>query len=237
MTTLPTVSFLLAESWRYYKKQAKLLFLIQISRLLMITGVLFLTIVAFGIFWGPADPFSAQGRFTLLIGTLVSVSAFCIVGFWGQAAAIYAVTSTLPHMTVANVYSRSWKFLKSYTWTSFLMALAVIGGFFVFIIPGFIAMTWLFASQFILITENLHGRAALHKSHMYVNRAFWPALGRLLCGGLIYMAINFFVALILQQTHNTWANNLTSVIMSIFVSPFFLIYTYRLFLHLKKLHK
>jgi len=69
--------------------------------------------------------------------------------------------------------------LTSALWVYLLVAAAVVGGFFLLLVPAFIFAVWFAFAGFRIIFENERGRAALRASRALARGRFWPVLWRL----------------------------------------------------------
>jgi hypothetical protein len=80
-------------------------------------------------------------------------------------------------------------------WTTILMYLAIMGGLFLFIIPGIYFAIWFGLSQHVVVIEGLSGTKALGRSKKLVHKD----RGKFLALGLIAGVISFAIAMIAQM--------------------------------------
>lgn len=109
--------------------------------------------------------------------------------FWGLSALVCAVVDEGLNIRAALEQGgvRVWAF----AWVISLAGFIVTGGFFLFIIPGFLFSIWFCFAQFVLVAENEPGMRALLKSKAYVRGRFFDVLIRLLSiwGGSVLLGL------------------------------------------------
>src|ERR687891_676417 len=113
-----------------------------------------------------------------------------VTGDVGSAVAggiVVALVSTLAFLvlTVAETYRYGFARLGSILLVAVLVVLAVIGGFILLIIPGFIVLTRLWVSMPAVVIEDRRGREALKRSWNLVTGYGWPVFGAIIVSGLL----------------------------------------------------
>ncbi|MEL6803562.1 MAG: hypothetical protein AAFO91_07265, partial [Bacteroidota bacterium] len=125
------------------------------------------------------------------LGIALMVVAFVFViavAIMNMGASLYAATR-LEHTTywdgVTWIRGHFWSFL----WIQLLVTLSVLGGLFVFVIPGIALMVYLAFSQVVLIHEGSSGTASLKRSWQLVYSNWWAVFGRLVAVMIIVMVV------------------------------------------------
>ena len=121
-----------------------------------------------------------------------------------------------------EVLEISWKNLWSFFWVSILVGLAVMGGFILIVIPGFIFAVWFYFSVYVFVFEGLKGTSALKRSKQLVNGYFWPIFGRVL---LLSLAVGIVGAI----------PSFGPIISTFFSAPFAVVYMYTLYDNVKRI--
>jgi hypothetical protein len=88
-------------------------------------------------------------------------------------------------LTIAETYRYGFARLGSILLVAVLVVLAVIGGFILLIIPGFIVLTRLWVSTPAVVIEDRRGREALKRSWNLVTGYSWPVFGAIIVSGLL----------------------------------------------------
>ena len=93
------------------------------------------------------------------------------------------------------------------------------------------------SDKFVLVNENLKGTAALKRSKQLVKGYFWPVLGRFLLLALIAIGLSFVITplSLLFSFSAPLIGNLISSIIYLPVGIFSTIYSYQIYLNLKKI--
>ncbi len=106
-----------------------------------------------------------------------------------------AITFSMMHKT-GSAASFRWalrNFLPFF-WITMLYRFVTMGGFAMFIIPGFIFSTWFCFADLIFISDGIRGSAALLKSREYVKGYTWNILWRVMAIGIGVAAIAFILS-------------------------------------------
>ncbi len=175
---LPSFGQLYKESWQLmFSKLGSLLKLFLLSLL----GI-FLVLVALGVvyFVGGLNGF-LQGQFTA-VSVIAAVLFLCIylVGFilvtsLVQISYVKILTSD-SKLPIWQTVKESMPLFQPYFTTQLIAGLVILGAFFLFVIPGIIVSIYYFFTQYIVVNENLRGRAALRRSYQLVKPHFWKIL-------------------------------------------------------------
>lgn len=162
--TLPSVTKLLISAFSFYK-----------DHFLVFAGIMAIPFVlgSFQFWGGGAD--ILIGLLSLLFGLLAggAIITICIE----------------PTKGIAKAYQNALRLLFSYGWISTLTALATLGGFILFIIPGIVLSLWLTFAPYILFAENKRGLDALTASYAYIKGYWWSIVWRIVFPGALYVLI------------------------------------------------
>jgi hypothetical protein len=94
-------------------------------------------------------------------------------------------------LTYSELFARSRPFLVPLLLTSILLALGMVAGFIMLIVPGFIFMTWWYVTGPAVVLEGKSLGAALGRSRELVRGEAWNVFGLLFVTGLIVACVNW----------------------------------------------
>lgn len=160
---------------------------------------------------------------------------FCVAGWILSVFAGSALILSIHQKTDLNAsYRGGAKFFWPIIWMSILAFLAVVGGFFMLIVPGIILAVALTFRPFTLILENRRGLDGLVQSRDYVRGYWWAVFGRALLLGLcvwLVMIVIYspFVILLGKAAVIIYAALMFAII------PFSTIYSYTMYRNLAAL--
>ncbi len=123
----------------------------------------------------------AGGIFGLLVGTLVNAAMIHAV------ASLYLSRPT----TIGQCFSQGARRYLALLGTSLLMALAIMGGMILCIIPGIIFAFWFMLAQHVAVLEGISGSAALGRSKVLMKGNYGTGFAL----GLIVGVINFCIVM------------------------------------------
>jgi hypothetical protein len=231
-STLPTPIALIKESWEIYKARFWVF-----AGIYVLTILGYIAVVAVGGIVGALTFFGFGAEFTstpfivitgvVVIGAIIALIYLSTLmqGAWILAAdgiKKIGIRETLKHARI---------FIMPILLTSALSGLLAVGGYFLFIIPGILFSIWFSLSQFVVVYEKKKNLLALHTSHEYLRGNILAVIWRWI---VVYAP---FIILGLVMGVATEENNAVSGIiniLSLFAGPFYLIYGYVLYTHLKK---
>lgn len=145
---LPRVFQLLKESWRIYRK-----------KFLILTGIMVVPVIL-SFLGNIALSQKETSNSFFIIGVIVSLVSFFLL-LLVMPVLIFSVKEEIG---VKESYKKGLKMFLSYLWICVLMTLIIVGGFFLFIIPGFLFSIWFSLAIFVLIFEEKQGFSTLFKS-------------------------------------------------------------------------
>lgn len=155
----------------------------------------------------------------LFAGLVVAIISIAIWGVLTSAITLAAVGTFLGRdMDIGASYRFGLARFGSVLLIVFLMALAIIGGFILLVIPGFIVLTRLSCAVPTLVVEGKRGRTALSRSWNLVKGRGWPVFGTLIVAGIISSVVS---AVFTAPFPSSWvARGLASAIASVITMPF-----------------
>jgi hypothetical protein len=118
----------------------------------------------------------------IVFAVVFTLAFMVLTGAMTRAA---AGTFLARDLTIAETYRYGFARLGSILLVAVLTVLAVIGGFILLIIPGFIVLTRLWVSTAAVVIEDRRGREALKRSWNLVTGYSWPVFGAIIVSGLL----------------------------------------------------
>ena len=226
---------LLIESWTILKARWKRLVLIAA---LAGAPAFALAAIVFGIaFVGIAY----AGFFSLAAVILgVVLIAACLFFFsWAYAAIIFVLS--LPEgetITTIDAYKKTKGHIWAMLGVTVLLALIVLGGFLLLIIPAIIFSVWYGMARYIVVVENLSPVESLKQSRKYVDGYFWPIIIRMLVILAISIGVSFVSEIIsvLISYGSTIVADIVTVVISAVWSLYSIVYGYKVYVALKQAH-
>lgn len=132
---------------------------------------------------------------------------------WAAAGALVGREPTVRECYRVG-YMRMWSILL----VGFLSALAMIGGFILFVVPGFIVLTHLICGVSALVVEGKRGRAALSRSWNLVRHNAWRTFGVIVITGFLASSVSGLFGVIFRSG---WLlRGLAAGVGSAIVTPF-----------------
>ena len=172
----PSVDYQLKSAWLNFKSKA--IVLITITAITAVVLVIIRTFIApyLGLLQsGNSDPstiskLTAPGGFSsILLSTVFGLVLIAIVVSLNQISLITAISTS---DNVLDSIITNLKKILSYWWIAILSFILILGGFFLFIIPGIIFSVWFTFVYFILVNEGVKGFQAILRSKEYV-KGYW----------------------------------------------------------------
>lgn len=179
------------------------------------------------------------------IGGLIVMAVVILIAAWWQAAAIVAIRDRKERVTVIDAFRRAMPAIPRVAVAVILQTLAVLGGFMLLIIPGIIFAIWFSLTVYVVVVEGVSAGAALSRSKQLVTDNWWDVFLRFLAMGLV-----FFVAYMLpfgllmamgavagEAAGFVFAllSNVVQTIVGILLTPYLIIYSYLVYLDLRRL--
>lgn len=181
---------LLKEAWHIYKRKFKLFVALAVPSIIL-TAASLATL---------ALPPVVGGFVAFLVGL-----GSLVVSFWLGMSFLYGVVEKNPSVAAKEILRRGWRRIFSYLWVSLLVGIIVMGGYFLFIIPGIMLSVWFCFSVYALATEDTRGLDALLRSKQLVKGLWWQVVWRyiffgvvivvpilIVCVALVFLAVILF---------------------------------------------
>ncbi len=130
-----------------------------------------------------------------------------------------------------GAYQKAYKFIFGYFWLTFLTLFIILGGFVMGIIPGFIFGFWSFLSIFIFLDGGGGGMYAILRSKKYVQGYFGQIFRRLLPTTILIILIALLITIPVNLINKDFRGYFQDLI-SIFITPFIMIYSYLIYKNL-----
>lgn len=159
------------------------------------------------------------GKVNSSIPIIIGLALACLAvlaGFWGALAQIIAVRDIREGIGIKRAFKEAWKKLLSFTWISLLTSLIIFAGFLLLIVPGIIFSIWFAFVAYVLVCENIKGKAALSRSKELVKGCWWPILGRLALLTVLIFIVNIIVGATKLGLIGTAITNLISIFALIY---------------------
>lgn len=188
---------------------------------------------------GGAIFFAFGGKMTPVLGVVlgillvVLVVVFMYISLWMQAAYLLALTGTKETIKMKEVLKKARPFILPLFLTSLLTSFLVMGGFFLFLIPGLLLSIWFSQQQYIVVFEKKSTFLALHTSREYFRGRFFPVFWRMIAVYLPVILLGILISPSSQQDSPSALNSLFQLI-SFIAQPLYLAYGVVLYKHLGK---
>ncbi len=200
---MSSISELMRESWGVFKKSWLHLFVFNLIAWVVLGLVLFAGVILI-LASGAGAAFSAQQHNYALTGGLAIVGGIggllfvlcCIaLGAVVQVGSMLIV-SKKGQISLDNTIKQSIGFIIPALLVGIINSIIVFGGFFVFLIPGFLFLLFFLFSVYEVVFSNKKGLDALRSSMSIVTQNFWGIFGRLLLLVAMFFVISLIVGLL-----------------------------------------
>lgn len=161
---------------------------------------------------------SAIFAFVFLIGAWVDQMLIRLIYFSQDAE----------KLSFLEAAKQSLRRLPNYVFVLVIWWIVVGVGFALFLVPGFILMTWYSLTMVIFVAEGVGGWEAFKRSRAWTRGLGWPIFGRLIFSGFIFVAIfsalsavfYFGLGQFLNNNQLIIAENVMNVLISRLAAPF-----------------
>jgi len=215
------------EAFELYMRRYKIL--LSISFVSLLPSVLVSVFYEESVFSSVMKTFGSYAA--ILIGAVMSV-LFIIISSWTQIALIYSVKETEKKIDPSLSFSFAWRKLGSYWWIAFLSGFLFLGGFILFLIPGFLFAIWFSFVYYVLIIENEKGMNALLKSREYVRGKEWAVLWRFIILYFFNLLFAIPIGMLFGGIPQPWGPLMTQNFFSFLVVPFNIAYLFLVYRNL-----
>ncbi len=242
--TLPSIKSLLTELLDKAKKQWKTLVIIAVipwgvfiasAVLLAVVGIAFGLSVGGQSMMSPntmsPETYMGQGMF-LGILALVFAAINMLASFVGGLALIYATLH--PDSDVRACYLMALKVWKSLLWVSLIAGFVLIGGTYLFVIPGLVVGLMLAFAEYVALDEGKKGMDALMRSRELVKGRGWSVLFVLIVMGIVIGIPSLILGSIADQGNEVFGF-LSSAYDGLVAMPLYVLAGAIVYHHAKKL--
>jgi len=206
-TELSGIGTLLGKTWKVFKARFWTLILILLLNILLVVVGSAIAVIP-----------------TLISGSLIFVSVILIVLviFYVMARCYAALFYAIPRdCGLKDAFRETKGRTISFLWIMLLQVSIIMGGYFLFVIPGIVLSIWLLFPLYIFIEEDERGMNSLIKSMGYVR------------GHGLGVFIRLFVLFVLMVILG--AIPIAGVFLSLILTPFPLIFSYLLYSELREI--
>lgn len=239
------ISLLINQTWQLYKEK---LFSCITVQLVTIVPALILAIIVAIIALALAPTLNSTTGLLNTILTIVFILTIIFViivaillGSWFQSTLMLAVLDQEKLGTFA-LYKKGFRYIFAFIWIGIISALVSLPGFAFLIIPGIIISVFFQLAHWTMLDKNQFGFDALAKSKSIISSRWWDILARMIIIGIIIYILNAFIGIIVTPIGLTagiiglgWIANIMQGLLSIFVAPLPVIYTYLIYKNLTEL--
>jgi hypothetical protein len=163
------------------------------------------------------------------LSSLILMILTIVVSSWGQVSLMYAVKDREKGITVSQAFGYGWQKILSYWWVMILGGVIALGGFILFIIPGFYIAVWFSLASFVIVAEEEKGMNALLKSREYVKGRVASVFWRCLFLGLTSLLVAIPAGILFVGLPEPWRSVFSGSVTSLLFTPFGVIYLYLLY--------
>ncbi len=154
-----------------------------------------------------------------LVGTLVIVlfSILIYTALTGAISRAAAGTFLGRDMDIAESYRFGLARFGSILLVGLLSGLAILGGFILLVVPGFIVLTRLTVTIQVLVVEDVRGTAALKRSWNLVKGHSWPVFGTIVVAGILTSIVS---SILTAPFDELTARSIASAIAAVITTPY-----------------
>jgi len=160
--------------------------------------------------------------------------AVMITSLWSSVSLLYAIKEREEKIGIVESFRKGWHKIISFVWISILAGFITLGGFLLFIIPGIIFAIWFAFPIYVLVSEDLRGMNALFRSKQLVSGKWGSVALRLFTIGVIALVIYSVIFFPLSFFVGKKAADIGDSIISLFLTPFSVTFTFLIYEDLKK---
>lgn len=230
---LPNPIELAKESWLVYKARFWSVLGIGALGFLGVMAVLLLTVIlgvgAYFLLGGKSQPLIGIGAVLIL----VTIAGISLLGNWISAAVTINIAHWEKRVGIKESYQLARPFIIPLLLTSLVSGLIILGAGLLLIIPALIFSVWFSFIQYSVVLDKKSGLAALTASREYIRGRFWQVLWLMVAVHLPEIVLGLVFS---SGGSGKEGGDVSGIlqIFSLFTFPFYQVYMYTLFLHLRK---
>lgn len=232
---LPGPIALLKEAWGLFVLRWKTVLGVYLSGILLFAALAIFFVLIFGL--GAVSLFALnQLNATSIVIAAVVILAVVVVmivaGAWWQSALILSYVGSEKKLTFSECFKQAKGFIVPLILTGLLSAFIIVGGYFVFFLPGILFAIWFTFAQFVVIDQKTKNFTALQTSRELFRGRFFKVIWRMIAVYLPFIILGILFGST-GNSENAQASNSIVNLASFVVSPFLGMYSYVLYKHLK----
>lgn len=235
---------LIKESWQvYFKNLLKFLEVLLYGLIGVVPMCILVSLIIAYVTSGIADSAS------VVVNTIFGIVAFFAFIASAYLAIVYSVRAKVASIlllknnftSAKSNFKEAEPYFVSFLGVSLLLVVLVIAWGFVFIIPAFVFAVYYGLAQYVLVIENKRPFSAIERSYDLVRGYFWPVFGRFFLMVVIAFGAYWILSLPMSgmeegETNYLIYNFILNIVWAI-LSPYFLVYTYKVYQSLKETNK
>jgi hypothetical protein len=233
-TGLPNPIDLAKEAWLIYKARFWAVVGVYVLGYLGIIAVLIATLVLGGVaFFALGAKFQLNIFIVEIILGLLAIVSMTVLGTWISGSVISSIAHWQKKVGAKESYRITKPFIIPLLLTSVLSGLIVFGSVFIFIVPALIFGVWFSFAQYSVLLDKRSGLEALHASREYVRGRFWKVIWLMIAVHLPEIVLGMTIATGVKNENGGGLSGIFQLV-SLLAIPFYQMYTYTLYKHLKK---
>ena len=218
------------EAWTLFRNRFWSLAKVFGLNMLLGAGILLLGAIIFALlFFGSGNTLPVMG--SIVVG-IILFCVFIYISIWMQASYLLVLSGNKDTVKIKEVLKDARSFVLPLLLTSLLTTFLVLGGIFLFLIPGLVLSIWFSLQQYVVLFEKKSHLLALHSSREYLRGRFFSVLWRMIAVYLPVIILGIIFAPSPQQGEPS--NNSIFQFISFVAQPFYLAYGVVLYQHVVK---
>ena len=225
---LPPFLDLLKETWSDMEKSFSRL--AKISSLIIVAALILMIPVSIVLAANINNIISNAAAFLIILIIAVAFVAVCLVVNLALAHSVATGEKFWPAVKFG------FKNLKSIAFATVIMSFISGGLSIMGILPGLASVIWFMFVTFIIVSGDSKGLAAITKSKEYVRGYGWSIFGKMLLLCLVILPIFIILSIpgMVNENLYTISSAISRIIQIVVVTPFSVLFIYRLFKELKE---
>ena len=207
----------LKEAWAIYSKKENFIYFSKVMAILVVVLTSFNYLVSYlypDTIWEDFDYSNTPYLIGFIILSIISI----ILGLWVQSTTYTSVLEK-PTDNIKSIYKKGFKNIWKYAFTSLSLAVIVILGTFLLIVPGIIFGVWFSFAVFLVLDRKMKVRQALLESKRLVKGKFFKVFGRSIVFVLTILLLQIAISAIPYVGYLV-----ISFTIPLFILPFYLLY-------------
>lgn len=225
---------LLNRAWEIYRKRFWVFLGIMTPPVIASLSLTFFILLGTSLLRVDSASLNVLGFGVLILTAFLTLGSL-IIQLWSQTALLYAIKDKGEDIGIKESYRRGWNKIISYFWISILSGFIIVGGFFLFFIPGFIFLIWFSFAPFILISEDKKGWKSLLSSKEYVRGNWWSIFWRFIFIGILVWLILYLFVIISSFINTGEVDKICLYIGYMLLAPIINIYSFLIYDNLKSI--